>query len=95
MFQFLNDIGNYDERKIGRTDVNGLTVSTCYTSDEGYETAIIDINGVYPVERYANKLEAEDGHRKWCIEAKTIEAVTMLGWLGLVDDKTVAITRGN
>ncbi len=39
MFEFLNDISNYEDRKVNRTKVGKLTVSTVYTSDEGYETA--------------------------------------------------------
>lgn len=94
MFEFINDIGNYDTRKVGRTKVNGVTVSTAYTSDEGYETAILDANGVHPVERYYGKAEAEAGHAKWCKEAETVETVTKLGVFGgLVDDKVIVIVR--
>lgn len=94
MFEFLKDAGNYDTRKLGRTEVNGVTVSTAYTSDEGYETAIIDANKVYPVERYETKEQAEQGHEKWCKEAETVETVTMLGGFGgMVDDEVVTITR--
>lgn len=94
MFEFINDIGNYDTRKLGRTDVNGVTVSTAYTSDEGYETAILDANGVHPVERYDSKSEAEAGHREWCKKAETVETVTKLGGFGgLVDDEVITIVR--
>jgi hypothetical protein len=72
MFDFFNDFGNYESRKIGRDEVNGLEVSTCDTSDEGYETAILDSEGVYPVERYSTKKAAIRGHKKWCNEAKSI-----------------------
>lgn len=94
MFEFLKDIGNYESRKLGRTTVNGLTVSTAYTSDEGYETAIIDENGVHPVERYLSKEDAQIGHDKWCKKAETVETVTKLGGLGgLVDDQVITIIR--
>ena len=94
MFEFINDMGNYDTRKLGRTEVNGVTVSTAYTSDEGYETALLDANGVHPVERYNSKSEAEKGHEKWCKEAETVETVTKLGGFGgLVDDKVITIVR--
>lgn len=94
MFKFINDMGNYDTRKLGRTDVNGVTVSTAYTSDEGYETALLDANGVHPVERYDSKSEAEAGHEKWCKEAETVETVTKLGCFGgLVDDEVITIVR--
>lgn len=93
MFEFLNDIGNYEKRKLGKTEVNGLTVSTAYTSDEGYETALIDKNGVHPVERYPDKEAAEMGHAAWCEKAKTIETVTELGCWGLVEDEQIQIVR--
>ena len=28
MIEFINDIGNYENRKLGKTEVNGVTVST-------------------------------------------------------------------
>lgn len=94
MFEFFNDIGNYESRKIGKEEVNGLEVSTCYTSDEGYETALLDEVSVYPVERYASKEEAIAGHQKWMKEAETIEKVTCLGGFGgIVDDKEVTLIR--
>lgn len=94
MFEFINHIGNYDTRKLGRTDVKGVTVSTAFTLDECYETAILDANGVHPVERYNSKSEAEAGHEKWCKEAETVETVTELGGLnGLVDDEVITIVR--
>lgn len=94
MFEFINDIGNYETRKLGKTEVNGVAVSTAYTSDEGYETAILDENGVHPVERYPSKEDAQLGHEKWCKEAETVETVTKLGGFGgLVDDEVITIVR--
>ena len=94
MFEFLNDICNYESRKVARTEVNGVTVSTVYSSDEGYETAILDENGVYPVERYPSKEDAQLGHEKWCKEAETVETVTRLGGFGgMIGDEVVTIVR--
>ena len=94
MFEFLNDIGNYDSRKIKRTDVNGVTVSTADSSDEGYETAIIDVNGVHPVERYSSKKAAISGHEHWCKKAETIKVITKLGGFGgVVGDSIINIVR--
>lgn len=94
MFEFLGDFFNYDDRKVEGTDVNGLTVSTVYTTDEGYETAIIDLKEIYPVERYENKDDAETGHWKWCEKAKTLsEIVCLEGFGGLVPEKTVTLVR--
>jgi len=81
LFSFLQDAGNYEQRKVGRNDINGVTVSTCYTTDMGYETAILDENGSHPVERYSSKEDALNGHIKWCIEAKTIKTIIELGWI--------------
>lgn len=93
MFGFFKDAFNYEQRCVGRTEVNGLEVSTAYTSDEGYETALLDANGAHPVERYETKSLAEKGHDKWCKKAKTIKSVVKLGWLGLVDDKKIKLIR--
>ncbi|RLI63013.1 MAG: hypothetical protein DRO67_06430 [Candidatus Asgardarchaeum californiense] len=66
IFAFLQDMSNYEVRK-GSLDKaqNGIEVSTVYTSDEGYETAIIDNAGVHPVERYSDIETAKKGHKKW------------------------------
>jgi hypothetical protein len=94
LLDFLLDAGNYESRKVGRDVVDGLTVSTCYTTDEGYETAILDTTGAYPVERYSSEEEAAGGHKKWCEKAKTITKITMLGGLhGLVGDKEITLVR--
>lgn len=90
-FSFLQDMGNYESRKVGRMEVNGVIVSTAFTSDEGYETALCDANGAHPVERYLTKDEAIAGHGKWIRRAGTIEAVVKLG--GLVDDEKIIIKR--
>lgn len=95
MFDFIKDIGNYETRKLGRTTVNGINVSTAYTSDEGYETAIIDENGVHPVERYSSKEKAEKGHELWCKKAETITSVNKMGGMGgIVPDEKILIIRG-
>lgn len=78
MFSFINDIGNYEDRKIGRdTSESGIDVSTAYTSDEGYETALLDSNGVHPVERYGTRQDAEDGHKKWLLFANSANGKTV------------------
>lgn len=92
-FDFLKDVGNYETRKLGRETINGLDVSTAFTSDEGYETAIIDANGVHPVERYVSKEDATAGHIKWLKDAETLTTITKLGWQGLVDPTTVLLER--
>lgn len=93
MFSFLNDIDNYESRKVAKDEINGIEVSTAYSSDCGYETAILDENGVHPVERYGTKQDAESGHKKWLKKAKTIKKITKLGWMGLCDDEEIEIVR--
>lgn len=95
MFEFLLDAGNYDLRKVARTNLDcGLIISTAYTSDEGYETAIIDGDEVHPVERYETKELAEVGHDKWCKIAPKKRIVNKLGGLsGLVDDKLISLKK--
>ena len=86
--------GNYDSRKVGKDAVNGLVVSTCYTTDMGYETAILDCNNTYPVERYDSKEDAEEGHKKWikfCKSKKT--KITKLGYGSFIDDEEAILER--
>lgn len=97
MFEFMQDADNYEDRKIGRdTSKSGIGISTAYTSDEGYETALIDSDGVHPVERYDNKEMAEIGHAKWLEFAddgngKEIVKLGGSGIGGLAPDETITL----
>lgn len=94
MFEFLNDAFNYEDRKVGKAEINGLIVSTAFSSDEGYETALNDINGWHPVERYESKEDSQKGHEKWCKKAKTVKTIIRLGGFGgLVPDKEIELIR--
>ena len=85
---------DYERRKLGKDLVAGLEVSTCWTDDFGFETAISDERGTYPVERYGSREKALEGHAKWMKEAETVEVVTELGTGdGLVDDRQVTLRR--
>ena len=93
---FLYDTDNYDDRKVGRIekkDNNGIGVSTAYTSDEGYETALIDKNEIHPVERYSDVDKAKIGHEKWVEFAKTANGKTIksLGWSEMHMDKYIIL----
>lgn len=83
--------------KIDKTTINGVVVSTAITIDCGPETAIIDSNAVYPVERYSSEEDAILGHKKWVEKMKdgSIEEVVCLGWLGLIEDVKVTLHRSN
>ena len=62
---------NYDDRKVAEKEqVEEFKISSCYTSDMGYETAVIYKNEVYPVQRYISKEECLEGHNKWIEWAK-------------------------
>lgn len=97
MGKFAKDIGNYDTRKLGRTECkNGIIVSTVYTSDEGYESALIDKNGVHPVERYSSQAEAILGHKKWVKFAGegVGKTIIKLGWSGMNMDEEIILEGG-
>lgn len=54
------------------TNINNYTIDSCYTFDEGYETAIWKgNNSIIVVERYSNIEEMQKGHKKWCEFCKT------------------------
>ena len=84
---------NYESRCIGRDDMDGLGISTAWTSDEGYETAILDAPGVHPVERYQGRKEALVGHEKWCdfIRRGGREITKLGGFKGEVEDKKMTL----
>lgn len=55
-----------------RNNILNYTIDSCYTFDEGYETAIWkDSNPMIIVERYSTKEEMKKGHDKWCEFCKT------------------------
>ena len=71
MFDFLNMIGNYKERKVECYEKDGLLVDTCYVtdSDKPYETAVVhpayNKGKIVIVELYNTKENAKKGHKKW------------------------------
>lgn len=51
---------------VGRDEVNNYTIDTCYTIDQGWETAVWYME--YPmviVARYPDKETAQQGHNNW------------------------------
>ena len=53
--------------KVGRSNVGLFTIDTCYTVDQGWETAVWKGNNpMIIVGRYATKEEAAQGHNDWC-----------------------------
>ncbi len=50
-----------------RTQIENYTIDSCYTFDEGYETAIwYEDNDMVIVERYRTEEDMKIGHEKWC-----------------------------
>ena len=88
---------SYDERKVAdKAEVNGLEISTCWSDDMGFETAISDKKDIfYPVERYETREEAIAGHEKWKEKAKTIKKITYLGYGDLIEDEETILERRN
>lgn len=74
-FDFLNDIGNYAQRKVDNTILNnGMVIDTSYTSDCGYETAICNpkIKKWKILENnYPSKEIAKDKHKYWVKEMES------------------------
>lgn len=72
MFDFLLDVGNYDDRKVARYDASNLHISTAQVSDgrQPYETAIghlayVDEGKWIIVEAYDTRESALEGHNRW------------------------------
>lgn len=71
MFGIMNN-DYFKADKVGHDVIGDYTIDTCYTVDQGYETAMWKDDGdIIIVERYPNKMRAEIGHSKWCEFAKT------------------------
>lgn len=55
-----------------RDMIQGYTIDSCDTFDEGYETAIwYENNKMVIVERYDTREEMKNGHKRWCEFCKT------------------------
>lgn len=80
-------------RKLARTEVAGLIVSTMLTPDCGWETAVIDAQGAHPVARYADEQSAEQGHAAWVAKTPTLEVLTKLGYGDMVPDRVIVLQR--
>ena len=52
---------------VGRDTVGDYTIDTCYTIDQGWETAVWKGDGdIVIVGRYPDKETACEGHEDWC-----------------------------
>lgn len=56
---------------VNRDTINDYTIDTCYTIDQGWETAVWKgSNPMIIVDRYASKEDAQKGHENWCEACK-------------------------
>jgi hypothetical protein len=88
----------YAERVVARTEPSenqGLGISTAWVTDLScFETAILDANNAYPVERYADKDQAIAGHAKWLQASSTLVEVNRLGAeMWAAEDTIVTLQR--
>ena len=52
---------------VGRDTIGEYTIDTCYTIDQGWETAVWKgEHEMIIVGRYATKEAAQEGHESWC-----------------------------
>lgn len=71
LFDFLQDFGNHEDRKVDRYHEGDLFVDTCAVSDstKPFETGIehpgYNNGNMVIVELYDTKEEAQKGHDKW------------------------------
>lgn len=79
--------------RIGHMQVGRLTVSTVYVHDlECYETAlVVDGMNAHPVERYDERIEAEEGHAQWIRKAPHLTEFTKLGYGDVVPPTTIRL----
>ena len=93
----MASIEDYNNRKVARYESKSkITVSTVWTDDMGYETALLDSNGAHPVERYGTIEEATSGHEKWTKFADNVELgktiVTELGDGNLIKSEEITLS---
>lgn len=72
MFDFLNMVGNYEQRKVDRFEQDDLIIDTCAVNDINdydYETGIehpsYNKGSWVIVEQYKTKAQAKKGHKNW------------------------------
>ena len=86
----------YEFRKVLETTLEThLRISTAWTDDNGYETALCDVNGTHPVERYKSRNAAVVGHAKWVkfADNPANETITKLGYGSLIPDEEITLKR--
>jgi hypothetical protein len=105
LFDFLQDLGNHDERKIDTYEKDSVFVDTCAVSDstQPYETAVAHPNyndgTMIIVQLYNTKEAAQKGHNKWVkkmtaeILPKAIKDVSTAGIIKFAADLGVDLNE--
>jgi hypothetical protein len=80
--------------QINEDTVDGLRISTIHAGDlDVYETAVCDVAGAHPVERYETREAAEAGHKVWLAKAPDLRFVYRLGYGSIVEEEPVYLER--
>ena len=67
LFGIFNNNRDFSDL-VGRDIVGDYIIDTCYTIDQGYETAVwVEGGEIIIVQRYPNRELAEKGHKVWCM----------------------------
>jgi hypothetical protein len=82
------------ERRVALNEIDGFSISTAYTDDQGYETAVSGTDGHWhPVERYGSKEMAAAGHFKWVQLIKDGKRdITVLGYDDIIDPQNITLS---
>ncbi len=84
IFDFLKDVGNYDERVVARYEVEDLVIDTARVSDgrQPYETAVrhpsYNSGDWVIVEGYTTERDSAIGHNRWVKAMTTLPLPTVL-----------------
>ncbi len=87
----------YESRAIIEKHEGPIRVSTIWADDVGqFETALLDANGTYPVERYNEQDQAVAGHERWIVFADTGDGqvITQLGYGSSIDPESITLVAG-
>ena len=84
---------NYELRKVDFTEINEkISVSTVYTPDMGYETAVLLDGHAHPVERYGECRSASViGHNKWVKQIPGMTEINNLGYGEIVSGSVISL----
>jgi hypothetical protein len=92
--KMIKSISSGGIKSLSKTKRYGLTISTIWISDLGYETAIFDMVGAHPVERCESKKEALVNHEKWVNKSNRLVTILKLGYPNSsIKDEEITLKR--